>query len=73
MNRAAEDGTAGWWPALAAECANDPVTLKRVAAALLGQLGGTMPAAPAPLIGPAGYLARRTATPPFSQVRRDAG
>jgi len=46
--------------ALAAECRTDPVILGRVRSALLGQLGGTMPAVPAEALGPSAYMDRRT-------------
>ena len=49
--------------ARAAECVTDPVTLERVAAALLTQLGGTMPAEPATVPGPPCHMDRRTVTP----------
>ncbi|HXL94264.1 MAG TPA: hypothetical protein VN969_35480 [Streptosporangiaceae bacterium] len=52
--------------AFAAGNATDPATLRRVHAALLGQLGGTLPALPVQEGGPAypaGYLERRTFTP----------
>jgi len=71
MDRAAGDGAAGGRSAFAARGATDPATLERVHAALLGQLGGTMPSAVPPAIGPSGYLDQRTATP-MSHLRRDA-
>jgi hypothetical protein len=72
MGRAAEGEAAGRQPALRGEWATDPVTLRRVAAALLSQLGGELPTAPAeePLAS-AGYLDRCTHTS-LSQVRGDA-
>jgi hypothetical protein len=56
--------------ALAAECRTDPVILGRVRSALLGQLGGTIPAVPAEALGPSAYMDRRTVTP-LTRIRRD--
>jgi hypothetical protein len=61
MVTAATGDADGGRVALAARCATDLATLGWVRAALLGQLGGVMPPVPPPLIGPAGYLDRRTA------------
>jgi hypothetical protein len=62
MERAAQDEAAGGQAAWAARTRPDPATLERVHAALLGQLGGVMPAVPAPLLGPSGYMDSRAAT-----------
>jgi hypothetical protein len=60
MGRAATDGAAGGQAAFAVETSTDPATLERVRAALLEQLGGELPAAPAYWpAGPAGHLDRR--------------
>ena len=48
------------------------MVLGRVRAALIGQLGGTMPAVPAEALGPSACMDQRTVTP-LSYVRRDAG
>jgi hypothetical protein len=60
MGRAAQVEAAGGQAAPAARRTPDLATLERVHAALLGQLGGTLPSAPVPVLGPAGYMARRT-------------
>jgi hypothetical protein len=63
MDRAAGNGAAGGQTVTAARTSTDRATLERVRAALLCQLGGTVPAAPAPRLGPAGYMDRRAVTP----------
>jgi hypothetical protein len=62
MGRAAQDEAAGGQAAWAARTRPDPATLERVHAALLGQLGGAMPEAPPPQVGPSGYMDSRAAT-----------
>jgi hypothetical protein len=64
MERAARDEAAGRPAALRARSAADLTLLGRVHSALLGQLGGTLPMASEPVLGPVGYLARRTLTLP---------
>ena len=73
MERAARGCAAGGQAAFAAKCASDPATLQRVITALLGQLGGTLPAVPGheTLGRPGGSLERRT-IPPLSYVRAGA-
>lgn len=56
--------------ALPAEWRIDPVVLGRVRAALIGQLGGTMPAVPAEALGPSACMDQRTATP-LTRIHRD--
>jgi hypothetical protein len=63
MERAATAAAVGQ-AALAAECVTDPSTLARVAAALHGQLGGTLPLLVRERPGtPGDPLERRTVTP----------
>jgi hypothetical protein len=71
MGRAAGKEAAGGQAALAGDCATDPVTLARVAAALLRQLGGTMPVPTAPALGPSIYLDRRTVTL-LTRIRKES-
>jgi hypothetical protein len=63
VNRAARDAAAEGKAALAEPCATDLATLAGVRAALLGQLGGVMPAAAATILGPPCHMDRRTVTP----------
>jgi hypothetical protein len=63
MGRAAQAEAAGGQAALAARGRPDPVTMARVRTALLGQLGGVMPAEPARVLGPSCHMDRRTVTP----------
>jgi hypothetical protein len=64
MDRAAGDEAAGGRAAMTAECATDPGTMARVAASLLGQLGGTMPVIVREhASAPGASLDRRTSTP----------
>ena len=63
MERAAQAEAAGGQAALAARRRPDPATMERVRAALLYQLGGTMPAEPATVPGPPCHMDRRTVTP----------
>ncbi|HXL93799.1 MAG TPA: hypothetical protein VN969_33115 [Streptosporangiaceae bacterium] len=62
MGRAAQDAAAEGQAALEVPCATDLATLAWVRAEPLGQLGGVMPAAPVPVLGPVGYMDRCTVT-----------
>jgi hypothetical protein len=70
MGRAAQIEAAGGQAALAARTAPDLAIMDRVRAALLGQLGGTMPPRAAGVPGPPCHMDRRTVTPLDSRQAR---
>jgi hypothetical protein len=60
MGRAAQEAAAEGKAVLGVPCITDLATLAWMLAALLGQPGDVMRAAPPPLLGPSRYMDRRT-------------